>query len=77
MVLDISQCFLILNIFNYDPGLDLKVGDVIMKEYIHLWDTVSKLVKKFDVGKPTPLRTTKVHFIEKTLSPIKGNLLPT
>ncbi|EDL82748.1 rCG41175, partial [Rattus norvegicus] len=49
-----------------------KVGDVIMKEYIHLWDTVSKLVKKFDVGKPTPLRTTKVHFIEKTLSPIKG-----
>lgn len=52
-------------------GLDLSVGDVIMKEYVHLWDTVSKLVRKFEVGKPIPLRTTKVHFIKKTPSPIK------
>lgn len=75
-VSDLSDEPLLKNIaFYYEyenkGGLDLKVGDVIMKEYIHLWDTVSKLVKKFDVGKPTPLRTTKVHFIEKTLSPIK------
>jgi hypothetical protein len=47
-----------------------------MNEYVHLWDTVSKLVRKFDVGKPIPLRTTKVHFLEKTPSPIKGNLFP-
>lgn len=75
-VSDLSDEPLLKNIaFYYEyenkGGLDLKVGDVIMKEYIHLWDTVSKLVKKFDVGKPIPLRTTKVHFIEKTLSPIK------
>ncbi|KAL1773034.1 putative ATP-dependent RNA helicase DDX60, partial [Sigmodon hispidus] len=54
-----------------EPGLDLNVGDVIMKEYVHLWDTVSKLVRQFDVGKPFPLRTTKCHFLKKTSSPIK------
>ncbi|XP_005369865.1 probable ATP-dependent RNA helicase DDX60 [Microtus ochrogaster] len=52
-------------------GLDMNVGDVIMKEYVHLWDTVSKLVRNFDLGKPFPLRTTRCHFLKKIPSPIK------
>lgn len=73
---DLSDEPLLRNIaFYYEnenkEGLDLNVGDAIMNEYVHLWDTVSKLVRKFDVGKPIPLRTTKVHFLEKTPSPIK------
>ncbi|XP_057608848.1 probable ATP-dependent RNA helicase DDX60 [Chionomys nivalis] len=52
-------------------GLDLNVGDVIMKEYVHLWDTVSKLVGKFEVGNSFPLRTTECHFLKKTPSPVK------
>jgi hypothetical protein len=44
-----------------------------MKDYEHLWDTVSKLVRKFDVGKPFPVRTTKLNFLSKNPSPIKGN----
>ncbi|XP_076770308.1 putative ATP-dependent RNA helicase DDX60 isoform X2 [Arvicanthis niloticus] len=71
---DLSDEPLLKNIaFYYEnentKGLD--VGDVIMKEYVHLWDTVSELVRKFDVGEPIPLRTTKVHFLQKTPSPIK------
>ncbi|ERE91786.1 putative ATP-dependent RNA helicase DDX60-like protein [Cricetulus griseus] len=73
---DLSDEPLLKNIaFYYEnenaQGLDLNVGDVIMKEYVHLWDTVSKLVRKFDVGKPFPVRTTKCHFLKKTPSPIK------
>ncbi|XP_059100446.1 probable ATP-dependent RNA helicase DDX60 [Peromyscus eremicus] len=73
---DLSDKPLLKNIaFYYEnenaEGLDLDVGDVIMKEYVHLWDTVSKLVRNFDVGKPFPLRTTKCHFLKKTPSPIK------
>ncbi|XP_029336518.1 probable ATP-dependent RNA helicase DDX60 isoform X3 [Mus caroli] len=73
---DLSDEPLLRNIaFYYEnenkKGLDLNVGDAIMNEYVHLWDTVSKLVRKFDVGKSIPLRTTKVHFLEKTPSPIK------
>lgn len=44
-----------------------------MKDYEHLWNTVSKLIRKFAVGKPFPLRTTKLSFLEKNPSPIKGN----
>ncbi|XP_076409397.1 putative ATP-dependent RNA helicase DDX60 [Peromyscus maniculatus bairdii] len=73
---DLSDKPLLKNIaFYYEnenaKGLDLDVGDVIMKEYVHLWDTVSKLVRNFDVGKPFPLRTTKCHFLKKTPSPVK------
>lgn len=59
--------------FKYYIGLHLNLGDVIMKDYEHLWNTVSKLVRKFSVGKPFPLRTTKLSFLEKSPSPIKGN----
>ncbi|XP_041530136.1 probable ATP-dependent RNA helicase DDX60 [Microtus oregoni] len=73
---DISDEPLLKNIaFYYEnenaEGLDLNVGDVIMKEYVHLWDTVSKLVRNFDLGKPFPLRTTRCHFLKKIPSPIK------
>ncbi|KAL6036284.1 hypothetical protein STEG23_024020, partial [Scotinomys teguina] len=73
---DLSDEPLLKNIaFYYEnenaEGLDLDIGDVIMKEYVHLWDTVSKLVRNFDVGKPFPLRTTECHFLKKTPSPIK------
>lgn len=47
-----------------------------MKDYEYLWNTVSKLVGKFAVGKPFPLRTTKLCFLEKNSSPIKGNKSP-
>ncbi|CAO2612233.1 Probable ATP-dependent RNA helicase DDX60, partial [Lemmus lemmus] len=52
-------------------GLDLNVGDVIMKDYVHLWDTVSKLVRNSEVGNAFPLRTTECHFLKKTPSPVK------
>ncbi|XP_050017764.1 probable ATP-dependent RNA helicase DDX60 [Alexandromys fortis] len=52
-------------------GLDLNVGDAIMEEYVHLWNTVSKLVGKFEVGNSFPLRTTECHFLKKTPSPVK------
>ncbi|XP_075840771.1 putative ATP-dependent RNA helicase DDX60 [Microtus pennsylvanicus] len=73
---DLSDEHLLKNIaFYYEnensEGLNLNVGDVIMKEYVHLWDTVSKLVGNFEVGNPFPLRTTERHFLKKTLSPIK------
>ncbi|XP_050017753.1 probable ATP-dependent RNA helicase DDX60 isoform X3 [Alexandromys fortis] len=73
---DLSDEPLLKNIaFYYEnensEGLNLNVGDVIMKEYVHLWDTVSKLVENFEVGNPFPLRTTERHFLKKTPSPIK------
>ncbi|XP_038173537.1 probable ATP-dependent RNA helicase DDX60 [Arvicola amphibius] len=52
-------------------GLDLNIGDAIKKDYVHLWDTVSKLVKNFEVGNAIPLRTTECHFLKKTPSPVK------
>ncbi|XP_021120572.1 probable ATP-dependent RNA helicase DDX60 isoform X1 [Heterocephalus glaber] len=54
-------------------GLHLNLGSAIKKDYEHLWETVSKLVRKFDVGKPFPVRTTKLQFLEKTPSSIKDN----
>ncbi|XP_077925546.1 putative ATP-dependent RNA helicase DDX60 isoform X3 [Halichoerus grypus] len=73
---DLSDELLLKNIaFYYEnenvEGLHLNLGDVIMKDYEHLWNTVSKLVRKFAVGKPFPLRTTKLSFLEKNPSPIK------
>ncbi|XP_045319557.1 probable ATP-dependent RNA helicase DDX60 isoform X1 [Leopardus geoffroyi] len=73
---DLSDELLLKNIaFYYEnenvEGLHLNLGDVIMKDYEHLWNTVSKLVRKFSVGKPFPLRTTKLSFLEKSPSPIK------
>ncbi|XP_049720759.1 probable ATP-dependent RNA helicase DDX60 isoform X1 [Elephas maximus indicus] len=55
----------------YVQGLRLNLGSVIMKDYEHLWNTVSNLVTEFLVGKPLPLRTTKLNFLKKNPSPIK------
>ncbi|XP_041530748.1 probable ATP-dependent RNA helicase DDX60 [Microtus oregoni] len=52
-------------------GLDLNIGDAIQKEYVHLWDTVSKLVENLEVGNAFPLRTTECHFLKNTASPVK------
>ncbi|KAM9082357.1 putative ATP-dependent RNA helicase DDX60 isoform 2-T3 [Megaptera novaeangliae] len=73
---DLSDELLLKNIaFYYEnesvQGLHLNLGNVIMKDYEHLWDTVSKLVTKFDVGKPFPLRTKQFPFLKKDPSPIK------
>ncbi|XP_059230191.1 probable ATP-dependent RNA helicase DDX60 isoform X2 [Mustela nigripes] len=73
---DLSDELLLKNIaFYYEnenvEGLHLNLGDIIMKDYEYLWNTVSKLVGKFAVGKPFPLRTTKLCFLEKNPSPIK------
>lgn len=71
---DLSDEPLLKNIaFYYEnaEGLDLNVGDAIMKEYVHLWDTVSKLVGNFKVGNSFPLRTTECRFLKKTPSPVK------
>ncbi|KAK7817668.1 hypothetical protein U0070_018632 [Myodes glareolus] len=73
---DLSDEPLLKNIaFYYEnenaEGLNLNVGDIIMKEYVQLWDTVSKLVGKFQVGNSFPLRTTECHFLKKTPSPVK------
>eukprot|EP00071_Canis_lupus_P023777 XP_013975221.1 probable ATP-dependent RNA helicase DDX60 [Canis lupus familiaris] len=73
---DLNDELLLKNIaFYYEnenvEGLHLNLGDVIMKDYEHLWNTVSKLVRKFTVGKPFPLRTTELSFLEKNSSPIK------
>ncbi|XP_062932959.1 probable ATP-dependent RNA helicase DDX60 isoform X2 [Cynocephalus volans] len=75
---DLSDEPLLKNIvFYYEnetvQGLHLDLGKVIMKDYEHLWDTVSKLVGKFDVGKPFPLRTTKLHFLGNNPSPIRDS----
>ncbi|XP_006896732.1 PREDICTED: probable ATP-dependent RNA helicase DDX60-like [Elephantulus edwardii] len=73
---DLSDEPLLKNItFYYEKehvqGLHLNLGNVIEKEYEHLWNTVSNLVKDFEVGKPFPMRTTKVCFLKKKRSPIK------
>ncbi|EHB11595.1 Putative ATP-dependent RNA helicase DDX60, partial [Heterocephalus glaber] len=52
-------------------GLHLNLGNAIMKDYEHLWETVSKLVRKFNVGKAFPVRTTELQFLEKNPSTIK------
>ncbi|KAM9191809.1 putative ATP-dependent RNA helicase DDX60 [Dugong dugon] len=52
-------------------GLHLNLGSAIAKDYEHLWNTVSNLVEGYEVGKPLPLRTTKLHFLKKNPSPIK------
>ncbi|KAI5943410.1 putative ATP-dependent RNA helicase DDX60 [Manis javanica] len=73
---DLSDELLLKNIaFYYEnenvQGLHLNLGNDIMKDFEHLWNTVSKLVRKFDVGKPFPLRTTKLPFLKRNPSPIK------
>ncbi|XP_012414681.2 probable ATP-dependent RNA helicase DDX60-like isoform X2 [Trichechus manatus latirostris] len=49
----------------------LNLGDFIKRDYEHLWNSVSHLVKEFNVGKPFPLRTTAGYFLGKTSSPIQ------
>ncbi|XP_045058537.2 probable ATP-dependent RNA helicase DDX60 isoform X2 [Desmodus rotundus] len=73
---DLSDELLLKNIaFYYEnenvQGLHLSLGNVIMKDYKYLWNAVSKLVRKFDVGQPFPLRTTKLNFLQKNPLPIK------
>lgn len=73
---DLSDGPLLKNItFYYETecanGLQLTLGGAIMEDYEHLWNTVSKLVKKFEVGKAFPLRTTTLQFLTKKPSPIK------
>lgn len=71
---DLSDELLLKNIAFYyenENAQGLHLGNVITKDYEHLWDTVSKLVRPFDVGKPFPLRTTKRPFLKKNPSPIK------
>ncbi|XP_036914143.1 probable ATP-dependent RNA helicase DDX60 isoform X2 [Sturnira hondurensis] len=73
---DLSDELLLKNIaFYYEnenvQGLQMSLGDTIMKDYEHLWNAVSKLVRKFDVGQPFPLRTTKLNFLKKSPLPIK------
>ncbi|XP_019521038.1 PREDICTED: probable ATP-dependent RNA helicase DDX60 isoform X2 [Hipposideros armiger] len=75
---DLSDELLLKNIaFYYEnenvQGLHLNLGTVIMKDYEHLWNTVSKLVMEFDVGKPFPLRTTELNFLKKNPLPIKDS----
>ncbi|XP_036170756.1 probable ATP-dependent RNA helicase DDX60 isoform X1 [Myotis myotis] len=73
---DLSDELLLKNIaFYYEnenvQGLHLNLGNDIMKDYEYLWNAVSKLVRKFDVGKPFPLRTTQLNFLKKDPVPIK------
>uniref|UniRef100_A0A8C5XE53 DExD/H-box helicase 60 n=1 Tax=Microcebus murinus TaxID=30608 RepID=A0A8C5XE53_MICMU len=75
---DLSDEALLKNIaFYYEKenvqGRHLNLGNVIMKEYEHLWSTVSKMVGEFDVGQPFPLRTTKLNFLRTNQSPIKDS----
>ncbi|KAM6149608.1 LOW QUALITY PROTEIN: putative ATP-dependent RNA helicase DDX60 [Erethizon dorsatum] len=75
---DLSDEPLLKNIaFYYEnenvEDLHLNLGNAIMKDHEHLWNTVSKLVKKFEVGKPFPLRTTTLHFLKKNSSSIKDS----
>ncbi|XP_063090855.1 probable ATP-dependent RNA helicase DDX60 isoform X2 [Cavia porcellus] len=75
---DLSDEPLLKNItFYYEnenvKGLHLNLGSAIMKDYEHLWNTVSKLVKKFKVGNPFPLRTTTLQFLKKNPSSIKDS----
>ncbi|XP_006864612.1 PREDICTED: probable ATP-dependent RNA helicase DDX60 [Chrysochloris asiatica] len=73
---DLSDEALLKNIaFYYEneyvQGQPLNLGSDIKRDYEHLWHNVSNLVKEFEVGKPLPLRTTRLHFLEKNSSPIK------
>ncbi|XP_013368908.1 PREDICTED: probable ATP-dependent RNA helicase DDX60 isoform X2 [Chinchilla lanigera] len=73
---DLSDEPLLKNItFYYEnedvKGLHLNLGSTIVKEYEHLWNTISKLVKKFQVGKPFPIRTTTLQFLRKNPLSIK------
>ncbi|XP_053514334.1 probable ATP-dependent RNA helicase DDX60 isoform X3 [Artibeus jamaicensis] len=75
---DLSDELLLKNIaFYYEnenvQGLQMSLGDVIMKDYEYLWNAVSKLVRKFDVGQPFPLRTTKLNFLKKNPLTIKDS----
>ncbi|KAK2115069.1 putative ATP-dependent RNA helicase ddx60 [Saguinus oedipus] len=54
-------------------GPHLNLGDTIMKDYEYLWNTITKLVRDFEVGQPFPLRTTKFCFLRKKPSPIKDS----
>ncbi|XP_054995033.1 probable ATP-dependent RNA helicase DDX60 [Sorex araneus] len=67
---DLSDDLLLKNVaFYYEnesvEDLHSNLGHAIMKDYEHLWNTVSKLVTQFDVGKPSPLRTTQLPFLQK------------
>ncbi|KAM5264315.1 putative ATP-dependent RNA helicase DDX60 [Ctenodactylus gundi] len=71
---DITDEPLLKNIAFYyenEKGLNLNMGSDIMKDYEYLWDTVSKLVRKFKVGNPFPLRKTTCCFLRKDSSSIK------
>uniref|UniRef100_A0A2K5RYZ1 RNA helicase n=1 Tax=Cebus imitator TaxID=2715852 RepID=A0A2K5RYZ1_CEBIM len=75
---DLSDELLLKNIaFYYEneniKGLHLNLGDTIMKDYEYLWNTISKVVRDFEVGQPFPLRTTQFCFLQKTPSPIKDS----
>uniref|UniRef100_A0A8C4MV45 DExD/H-box 60 like n=1 Tax=Equus asinus asinus TaxID=83772 RepID=A0A8C4MV45_EQUAS len=59
---------------NTQGKLHLNLGDSIKRDYTHLWNFVSHLVKEFDVGKPFPLRTTTRPFLGKKLLPIQASL---
>ncbi|XP_064129657.1 probable ATP-dependent RNA helicase DDX60-like isoform X2 [Loxodonta africana] len=55
--------------------LHMNLGDLIKKDYEHLWNSVCHLVKEFDVGKPFPLRTTTGYFLGRALSPVRETSL--
>ncbi|XP_066243861.1 probable ATP-dependent RNA helicase DDX60 isoform X1 [Saccopteryx leptura] len=74
---DLNDELLLKNIaFYYEKenvqGLHLNLGNTIMKDYEHLWDVISELVSEFDVGKPLPLRTTTLNFLQKKSLPIEA-----
>ncbi|XP_064227077.1 probable ATP-dependent RNA helicase DDX60-like isoform X2 [Aotus nancymaae] len=52
-----------------EPHLNL--GDSIKRDYEHLWNFVSQLVKEFDVGKSFPVRTRTQHFLTQKESVIQ------
>ncbi|XP_074253107.1 putative ATP-dependent RNA helicase DDX60-like isoform X4 [Saimiri boliviensis] len=52
-----------------EPHLNL--GDSIRRDYEHLWNFVSQLVKEFDVGKSFPVRTRTQHFLTQKESVIQ------
>ncbi|PNJ63067.1 DDX60L isoform 10, partial [Pongo abelii] len=49
----------------------LTLGDSIRRDYEHLWNVVSHMVKEFNVGKSFPLRTTRSHFLRQEKSVIQ------
>ncbi|XP_017363054.1 probable ATP-dependent RNA helicase DDX60-like isoform X3 [Cebus imitator] len=52
-----------------EPHLNL--GNSIKRDYEHLWNFVSQLVKEFDVGKSFPVRTRTQHFLTEKESVIQ------